>query len=68
MLSWVGAVLHLSQEAVGGYAPADYWSSSDNYDLDLTSATAAWSQHFGSGVQGHWGKCFLCRVRAERAF
>jgi len=60
--------LYLSQDVVGGYAPTDYWSSSDNYELDLNSATAAWSQNFASGVQGHWGKYFLYRVRAVRAF
>ena len=60
--------LYLNRDVVGGYAPADYWSSSDNYELGLNSATAAWSQHFGTGVQGHWGKYFLYRVRAVRVF
>ena len=60
--------VYLSQDVVGGYAPVDYWSSSDNYELELDSSTAAWSQNFGTGVQGHWGKYFLYRVRAVRVF
>ena len=60
--------LYLSKDLVGGYSPTDYWSSSDNYSLELDSATAAWSQKFSTGVQGHRGKYFLYRVRAVREF
>ena len=60
--------LYLSQDAVGAYAPTDYWSSSDNYDSELDSATAAWSQDFGDGVQAHYGKYCKYRVRAVREF
>ena len=60
--------LYISRYAVGGYAAAEYWSSSDNYDATLDSATAAWSQSFDTGVQRHMGKYNTFRVRAIRAF
>lgn len=62
------AKLYLSREAIGGFAPAGYWSSSDSYDAASDSATTAWAQDFGSGVQALQDKSALLRVRAVREF
>ena len=58
--------LHINREAIGGLSSNDYWSSSDNYDAELHSATAAWVQSFASGVQSHHGKYRLFCMRAVR--
>ena len=60
--------LFVNREAIGGFSGNAYWSSSDNYDVELNSATAAWVQSFASGVQGHHGKFKLFCVRAVRQF
>jgi hypothetical protein len=55
--------LYLNKTAVGGFAAADYWSSSE------TSAYYAWSQYFVSGAQYLANFKFSnFRVRAVRAF
>jgi hypothetical protein len=54
--------LYLNKVAVGGFASAVYWSSSElnNY--------GAWRQAFGDGYQFGLNKNFTVRVRAVRAF
>jgi len=54
--------LYLNKGVVGGFASADYWSSSEaNIDY-------AWAQHFGDGYQGNGTKDYTAYVRAVRAF
>ena len=60
--------LYINREAIGGFSGNAYWSSSDNYDAELNSATAAWVQSFTSGIQSHQGKFKLFCVRAVRQF
>jgi hypothetical protein len=54
--------LYLSKDAVGGFASAFYWSSSEFVNL------LAWRQSFASGFQGLDSKGNSGRVRAVRAF
>jgi hypothetical protein len=55
-------LLYLQKTAVGGFASAYYWSSTEN---DLNSA---WTQNFGNGSQDYDYKDYANRVRAVRAF
>ena len=56
--------LYLNRTAIGGgFAAAEYWSSSENNDL-----VAAWYQDFGNGNQDSNYKSFTFHVRAVRAF
>jgi hypothetical protein len=54
--------LYLNKTAIGGFAAADYWSSSeiDNY--------GAWRQHFGDGSHNYSSKFGTYYVRAIRSF
>jgi hypothetical protein len=54
--------LYLNKVAVGGFASAYYWSSSDN------SNASAWQQYFANGLQSYDFKPITYRVRAIRAF
>ncbi|RPA66876.1 DUF1566 domain-containing protein [Cyclobacteriaceae bacterium YHN15] len=54
--------LYLNRVAVGGFASAFYWSSSE-FDINY-----AWFQNFTNGFQSLNGKNFTNRVRAVRAF
>jgi len=54
--------LYLNKGAVGDFASADYWSSSEN---DISTA---WMQHFGTGTQNYRNKTNTNYVRAIRAF
>jgi hypothetical protein len=54
--------LYLNRVAIGGFATASYWSSSEN-DADY-----AWLQIFDSGAQLDYDKYAALRVRAVRAF
>ncbi len=60
--------LFQNREAIGGFSSAGYWSSSDDYSIVLNSATAAWTQDFGTGAQAHYGKFMQFCVRAVRQF
>ncbi len=53
--------LYLNRAAIGGFASARYWSSSED-------GMFAWYQDFGGGGQGSWQKGSTYRVRAVRAF
>jgi hypothetical protein len=55
-------LLYIQKTAVGGFASAYYWSSSE-YAYDV-----AWLQYFDDGGQGSHGKYFAGYVRAVRAF
>lgn len=56
-------LLYLQKNAVGGFASAYYWSSTE------ASSWYAWDQNFGNGIQSDGNKNFLFnRVRAIRAF
>ncbi|MBK6834642.1 MAG: DUF1566 domain-containing protein [Bacteroidetes bacterium] len=55
-------LLYLQKIAVGGFASAYYWSSTE-YDNNY-----AWSQAFNSGFQDGYNKFATFRVRAVRAF
>lgn len=63
--------LYLNRAAIGGFASAYYWSSSE---VDADRADFAYVQYFGSGprfdsgVQGNRGKGGSGRVRAVRSF
>jgi hypothetical protein len=54
--------LYLNKTAIGGFAAAYYWSSSEynNYH--------AWFQHFGNASQDYYNKTPLNYVRAVRSF
>lgn len=52
----------LSQNALGGFAKDNYWSSSE------FMLTKAWAQHFGTGYQDYYVKGATFRVRAIRKF
>ena len=54
--------LYTNQVAIGGFASAYYWSSSENFSSD------AWLQDFAGGDQGSSGKYNTFYVRAVRAF
>jgi hypothetical protein len=57
--------LYINRGAVGGFASAGYWSSSE------FGSTDAWGQDFGAfipGDQSPYGKTGTARVRAVRAF
>ena len=55
-------LLYLQKTAVGGFASAYYWSSTENY------SNYAWTQSFGSGSQRYLDKYSTYYVRAVRAF
>ena len=54
--------LYLNQAAIGGFASAGYWSSSEG------NASFAWLQHFDSGYRANYVKYTTVKVRAVRAF
>ena len=55
--------LYLNRVAIGGFAVAGYWSSSED------GANNAWIQSFSNGNQSYNNKSSsFCRVRAVRAF
>jgi len=55
--------LFLNRIAIGSFAPTDYWSSSEH------AANYAFTQYFGDGGYGFWGKYMTApRVRAVRSF
>ena len=54
--------LYLNKTAIGGFATNYYWSSTE------FASYGAWSQGFGSGLQGANGKSVTSYVRAIRAF
>lgn len=62
------AKLYAARVAIGGFASAAYWSSSDIVDAASGSATTAWAQDFASGVQTQRGKSEQLAVRAVREF
>jgi hypothetical protein len=55
-------LLYLQKNAVGGFASAYYWSSTEISD------GTAWEQLFGIGKQPNYSKTNANRVRAIRAF
>ena len=55
-------LLYSQKTAVGGFASAWYWSSTE-YGYDV-----AWEQYFGDGTQNGYGKNDTVYVRAIRAF
>jgi len=54
--------LYINRVAIGGFASAYYWSSSENSTVD------AWVQGFYSGIQTNGSKNSTLYVRAVRAF
>jgi hypothetical protein len=56
--------LNLKTFGVGGFANADYWSSSEQDG----SSTDAWAQSFSDGSQFWYYKSSGCRIRAARQF
>jgi hypothetical protein len=54
--------LYINRTAIGGFAAAYYWSSSE-YD-----SSRAWFQYFSVGNQYNYGKYNTYYVRAVRAF
>jgi hypothetical protein len=54
--------LYLNKIAIGGFAAAYYWSSSEYLDFN------AWVQSFSSGNQANYVKHYPGYVRAVRAF
>jgi len=54
--------LYINRFAIGGFASAIYWSSSEDYPGN------AWSENVGSGVQYNFLKSITVYVRAVRAF
>ncbi len=54
--------MYLQRGAIGGFASAGYWSSSEH------SASHAWGQYFDNGNQVGNRKYYADRVRAARAF
>ncbi len=59
---WQLNQLYLRKDDVGGFAAADYWSSTED------GAGNAWNQSFRNGYQGQGSKSDFSRVRAVRAF
>lgn len=55
-------LLYLQKIAVGGFASAYYWSSTE------TTNFYAWTQYFDNGFLSHFFKDYTIRVRAVRAF
>jgi len=55
-------LLYNQRNAVGGFASAYYWSSTEDNNYNL------WMQYFGNGNQFSNGKNYTHRVRAVRAF
>jgi hypothetical protein len=55
-------LLYLQKTAVGGFASAYYWSSSEIYNY------FAWIQYFDNGFQYNLFKDYSYYVRAIRAF
>jgi hypothetical protein len=55
-------LLYQQKAAVGGFASAWYWSSSEGSD------SSAWPQYFGDGSQSYYDKTSILYVRAVRAF
>ena len=55
-------LLYLQKIAVGGFASAYYWSSTESNNDN------AWIQYFDNGFQSASNKSFTYRVRAVRAF
>ena len=55
-------LLYLQKVAVGGFASANYWSSTEGDN------GSAWIQYFGDGSQNYFGKNLTLYVRAIRAF
>ena len=55
-------LLYLQKDVVGSFASFSYWSSSEG------NSGLAWSQYFGGGDQGDFGKDSTLGVRAVRAF
>ena len=56
------ARLYENRVAVGGFASAYYWSSTEY------GSNSAWGQNFGYGLQNNYDKGSAPRVRAVRAF
>ena len=54
--------LYINETAIGGFASANYWSSSEYYTF------LAWGQNFNSGNQNFSNKNYPYYVRAVRAF
>ena len=54
--------LWINRVAIGGFAYAYYWSSTEHY------TSTAWYQYFGYGYQNLTNKYFTNYVRAVRAF
>lgn len=54
--------LYQQKTAVGGFASANYWSSSES------NSSIAWSQNFNGSGAHEYVKYFPCHVRAIRAF
>jgi hypothetical protein len=54
--------LYLNRTAIGGFADAYYWSSTE------ADGTAAWFQYFGNGLQIANTKNYPNYVRAVRGF
>jgi len=54
--------LYINRTAIGGFAAAFYWSSSEDYSY------VAWGQSFGTGSQASSSKFNTAYVRAVRAF
>ena len=59
---WELNELYKHKSVVGGFAEANYWSSTEN------GAGGAWVQHFSGGNQAQGSKTYSGRVRAVRAF
>jgi hypothetical protein len=55
-------ILYLNNTAIGGFAAAYYWSSSE-YNNNI-----AWRQYFSNGLQSYAGKVNTFYVRAIRSF
>jgi len=52
--------IYQQREAIGGFAPDWYWSSSE------VDTYYAWYQNFSDGFQDYYGKFDVARVRAVR--
>ena len=59
---WELALMYLQRSAIGGFANAIYWSSTEQFSLD------AWWQHFGTGEQGTYTKGGALNFRSVRTF
>ena len=54
--------LYINRVAIGAFASAAYWSSSEGDGYD------AWLQNFANGSQADYVKSLVNRVRAVRSF